>query len=166
MNIFILDKNIRNSAMYHTDKHCVKMILEHCQMLCTAVLINTNLQDRLNVIDAPYKKSHINHPCTIWVSKNYDNFAWLVAYTYELNEEYKYRYGREHLSYTTLKLCRIITDNIIAYGGNLAILDLVPPCIMPNECKTTSIIESYRNYYRQYKSRLFHWTKRNKPYWI
>jgi hypothetical protein len=110
MNIFILDANIKNSVMYHTDKHCVKMILEHCQMLCTAVLINPNLQAILDIIYIPYKKSHINHPCTIWVSKNYDNFAWLVAYTYELHEEYKYRYAKEHLSYTTLKINKIITD--------------------------------------------------------
>ena len=165
MNIFILDADIKNSARFHTDKHCVKMILEHCQMLCTSVLVNPNLQTTLDIIDVPYKKAHINHPCTIWVSKNHDNFAWLVAYTHELHEEYKYRYGREHLSYTTLKSSRIITDNIIAYGSSLSILDLAPACVMPDECKIGSVIESYRNYYKQYKSQLFSWTKRDKPYW-
>ncbi len=166
MNIFILDADIKNSAMFHADKHCVKMILEHCQMLCTAVLVNPNLQITLDIIDVPYKKSHINHPCTIWVSKNHDNFAWLVACTHELHEEYKYRYSREHLSYTTLQTNRIITDSIIAYGSNLSILDLSPACVMPDECRTGSVIESYRNYYKQYKSQLFSWTKRDKPYWI
>lgn len=152
--------------MFHTDKHCVKMILEHCQMLCTAVLINPDLQTTLKIISVPYKKSHINHPCTIWVSKNYNNFAWLVAYTHELHEEYRYRYGREHLSYTTLKTCKIISDRLITYGNTLSILNLSPVCVMPDECKTNSVIESYRNYYRQYKSHLFSWTKRDKPYWI
>ena len=152
--------------MYHADKHCVKMILEHCQMLCTALIINPNLRDMLDVVDIPYKKSHISHPCTIWVSKNIDNFAWLVAYTHELHEEYKHRYNREHLSYKTLKASNIITDNIIKHGNNLSIIDLAPACVMPDECKTDSVVESYRNYYRQYKSQLFHWTKRDTPYWI
>lgn len=166
MNIFILDADIKNSAMYHNDKHCVKMILEHCQMLCTAVLLNHRLQTILEVIDVPYRKSHIHHPCTVWVSQNYDNFAWLVAYTHALHDEYEYRYGRQHLSYTTLKTSRIITNHVIAYGNQLSIIDLVPACVMPDDCKADSIVESYRNYYRQYKSRLFSWTKRDKPYWL
>ena len=166
MNIFILDTNLKNAAIYHADKHCVKMILEHCQMLCTAVSINPNLQSKLNIDSVPYRKSHINHPCTVWVSKNYDNFAWLVAYTHELHEEYKYRYNREHLSYITLKNSNLINDEIILYGNSLAILDLSPVYVMSEECRVDSVVESYRNYYRQYKSELFKWTKRDKPYWI
>ena len=166
MNIFILDANIKSSVRYHVDKHCVKMILEYCQMLCTAVLTNHNFRVELGITDVPYKKSHIKHPCTMWVGKNYDNFAWLVACTHELHGEYKYRYVREHLSYTTLRDAKIITDKDIAYGSNLSILDLLPACVMPDECKTDSVIESYRNYYRQYKSQLFSWTKRDKPYWL
>ena len=166
MNIFILDTNIKTSAMYHVDKHCVKMILEHCQMLCSTLHVNLNLRNTLDIIDIPYKKSHINHPCTVWVSLNYANFAWLVAYTHELHEEYKYRYNREHLSYITLKNNNIINNETIIYGNSLSILDLNPACVMPDECKTTSVIESYRNYYRQYKSQLFSWTKRDKPYWL
>lgn len=127
---------------------------------------NIHLKNTLDITEIPYKESHINHPCTIWVSKNHDNFAWLVAYTHELHEEYKYRYNREHLSYTTLKASNIITDKIIAYGNTLSVLNLSPACVMPDECKTDSIIESYRNYYRQYKSQLFCWTKRDKPYWL
>lgn len=55
MNIFILDSDIRKSAKYHTDKHCVKMILEHCQMLCTALNINSYLQQDIAVVDIAYK---------------------------------------------------------------------------------------------------------------
>lgn len=166
MNIFILDSNIQNAAIYHTDKHCVKMLLEHSQMLCTAIRLNPHLQNTLNIKDIPYQKTHVNHPCTIWVSKNHDNFAWLVAFTHELHEEYKYRYNREHLSYITLKSSSIITDSIISYGSNLLIENLSPALAMPDECKTNSVVESYRNYYRKYKSHLFSWTKRDIPYWI
>ncbi len=166
MNIFILDANIQNAAKYHVDKHCVKMILEHSQMLCTAVITNPDLQNILGITEVPYKKSHVNHPCTIWVSKNYDNFAWLVAYTHELHQEYKYRYNREHLSYKTLMSSNIIADEIILYGSSLEILDLDPACVMPDECRVNSVVESYRNYYLKYKSQLFTWTRRDKPYWI
>ncbi len=166
MNIFILDEDIKKSAIFHADKHCVKMILEHCQMLCTAVITNVNLQQKLDIVAVPYKKSHINHPCSVWVSKNYDNFSWLVAYTYELHEEYIYRYGRLHLSYTTLTDSRIINKNIVAYGKTLNILDLSPVCVMPEDCKTESVIQSYRNYYKQYKYKLFSWKKRDRPNWI
>jgi hypothetical protein len=165
MNIFILDYDMQKSVRYHTDKHCVKMILEHCQMLCSAISISCQ-QEKLGIINIPYKKTHINHPCTLWVSKSYDNFAWLVAYTHELHNEYKYRYGREHLSYITLKSSKIITPSIIKDGSKLSIINLHPACAMPDECKTESVVDSYRNYYRMYKSHLFSWTKRNKPYWL
>ena len=36
MNIFYLDENPWVNAEMHCDKHCVKMILETAQMLCTA----------------------------------------------------------------------------------------------------------------------------------
>ena len=166
MNIFILDADIKKSAMFHTDKHCVKMILEHCQMICTAIIINNYLQEKLDVVNIPYKKTHVNHPCVVWTRKNYENFSWLVAYTNELHEEYKYRYNREHLSYKTLETSRIITEHIIDYGSNLSILELNPACVMPEDCKALSVIDSYRNYYRHYKSQIFVWTKRSKPYWL
>lgn len=166
MNIFILDNDIQKSAMYHTDKHCVKMILEHCQMLCTALNLNVDLQQQLGIANIPYKKSHIAHPCTLWVSKNYDNFSWLVAYTHALHNEYQYRYNRNHLSYTTLESNHIITQDIITYGNKLSILDLSPACVMPDECKVDSVIDSYRNYYRMHKFHLFSWASRDTPYWI
>ncbi len=166
MNIFILDSNIKNAAIYHTDKHCVKMILEHSQILCTAIRLNQHLQNTLDIQDIPYQSTHIKHPCTVWASQNHDNFAWLVAFTHELHEEYKYRYNREHLSYITLKSSNLITGSTIAYGSNLLIEDLSPARAMPDECKTDSVVESYRNYYRQHKSHLFNWTKRDVPYWI
>lgn len=166
MNIFILDTDIKTSARYNVDKHCVKMILEHCQMLCTVVSINSELQNKLSINTIPYKPTHAKHPCTVWVNSHYDNFAWLVAYTHELHNEYNYRYNRNHLSYTTLRKHNIITDEIIAHGSSLAILDLNPIAAMPDECKTNSVIESYRNYYRLHKSHMFNWTKRDKPEWV
>jgi len=36
MNIFALDDNPKIAAQYHNNAHCVKMILECSQLLCTA----------------------------------------------------------------------------------------------------------------------------------
>ena len=166
MNIFILDTDITRSAQYTLDKHCVKMILEQSQMLCTALQINPQLFEMIQPIEIPYKKSHIHHPSTKWVSANYDNFAWLVAYTEALHQEYQYRYSKQHLSYTKLKLNRIITASTVTYGRDLSIITLNPPQVVPDSCKTHSIIESYRNYYKHHKAHIFSWTKRKPPSWI
>lgn len=36
MNIFALDLDTKKCAQYHNNRHCVKMILELNQILCTA----------------------------------------------------------------------------------------------------------------------------------
>lgn len=40
MNLFILDNDIEKSAQAHVDKHCIKMILESAQLLCTAIRLH------------------------------------------------------------------------------------------------------------------------------
>lgn len=166
MNIFILDSNIKKSVEYYTDKHCVKMILEYCQMLCTTVSVNQDIHNRLSIISIPYIATHKNHPCTKWVVKNYDNFAWLSALTHELHKEYYHRYGRQHLSYTKLRENKIIDDDAITHGQTLIIEELHPAIVMPDECKTNSVVESYRNYYRLYKQQQFAWRNRQIPFWL
>ena len=59
MNIFILDNNPQLCAQYHNNKHVVKMILESAQLLCGAHWVTGG--------EAPYRLSHKNHPCSIWV---------------------------------------------------------------------------------------------------
>ncbi len=68
MNIFILDEDITKSAQAHCDKHVVKMILESAQLLCTAVNYYAGEQV------TPYKSTHMNHPCSIWVRESLANF--------------------------------------------------------------------------------------------
>ena len=58
MNLFYLDKDLKVNAESHVDKHVGKMIMEAVQLVCTAF----HLQD----IEAPYKKTHPNHPSAIW----------------------------------------------------------------------------------------------------
>jgi len=50
MNIFILDNDPIKAAQYHNDKHCIKMILEHTQMLSTAIRVHSNDTNNANYI--------------------------------------------------------------------------------------------------------------------
>jgi hypothetical protein len=157
VNIFVLDLDLEKCAKYHCDRHCVKMILEHSQMLCTA-------QRLLNQDDVPifvYNKTHLNHPCNVWVRQSRSNYLWLCDLTLKLCEEYNYRYGKIHKCYELVKwLLDNPPENLDAIGlTNFALA-------MPDKYKTNNIVESYRNYYLGEKQHLFKWKNREIPDWI
>lgn len=157
MNIFYLDHDPRLAAQYHCDKHVVKMILESAQLLCTAVNIRAGGQV------SPYKTTHVNHPCSIWVRQNSANAMWVWYLLCYLNAEYSFRYGKEHLAYTKLRkagMLKLILQHLPS--GMLT----TPAVAMPDEYKTDSVVKSYRNYYRQGKKHLHNWTKRGAPSWL
>ena len=74
MNIFHLDEDPETCAVYHCDKHVVKMILETAQMLSTAWRQSDNPPASV------YKEAYLNHPMTKWVRETQYNYMW----TYEL----------------------------------------------------------------------------------
>jgi Pyrimidine dimer DNA glycosylase len=84
MNIFVLDLDPVVAASYYIDKHCVKMPLEIAQMLCTAI----NLQGN----ETPYKPTHKNHPCSVWLRESLSNWNWLVLHGIAVAEEYTRRF--------------------------------------------------------------------------
>ena len=96
MNIFVLDHDITRCAQAHCDRHVNKMILESVQMLCTAL--------NKKGFSTPYRSTHANHPCVLWVGESYDNFQWLCRLALALNAEYRFRYGkdRDHASIAVL----------------------------------------------------------------
>jgi hypothetical protein len=151
MNIFILDLDAKKAAQYHLDKHVVKMPLETAQMLCT-ILRNHN-------IEAPYKSTHKNHPCTLWAGESIYNFNWLVKLGLELCNEYKHRYGKEHKCREVIIYCRDNKPNLPRVMTDFAMA-------MPDEFKTFSVVESYRNYYQFGKSHLLKYTNRETPNWL
>lgn len=153
MNIFILDQDIEKCAQYHCDQHVVKMILESVQLLCTAL--------NKKGFTTPYKSTHINHPCVLWVEQSYDNFLWLKALTLALNKEYKYRYNKSIDHKSIAVLAQISTYSYDAIG--------LTPFVqaMPDDYKVKSdAIEAYRNFYRGDKAAFAKWTKRAPPSWF
>ena len=154
MNIFILDQNPIEAARQHMDKHCVKMILEHTQMLSTAIRIHSN-----NSVEEIYKTAHLNHPCTIWTRQNRSNFLWLCEMTEELFKEYTKRYQKSHKSYSIFQSCRN-NSNFIPNGP------LTPFAqAMPDQYKDADAVKAYRAYYMGEKKAFAKWKLGNIPDW-
>jgi hypothetical protein len=155
MNIFILSNDPKKAAQFHCDKHAIKMILEHTQMLSTAIRVHSN-----DTIDSVYKKAHLNHPCSIWTRKTRSNFLWLCEMTEELFQEYTKRYGKQHKSYTIFELCKNHA-NLIPEGE---ITDFAQA--MPIEYKNPDPVTAYRTYYIKDKKEFATWKLGNKPDWF
>lgn len=154
MNIFVLDQDPAKAAQYHNDKHCVKMILEHCQLLSTAI----NIHSKESVVGT-YKTTHLNHPCTIWARDTRENFKWLCEATEELFQEYTRRYGKQHKSYSIFQVCRNHT-NLIPEGDRTPFAQA-----MPDDYKNPDAVTAYRTYYLKDKKDISKWKLGNVPQW-
>jgi hypothetical protein len=152
MNIFFLDFDTKKCAEYHCDKHVVKMILETAQLLCSTHWVIGS--------EAPYKLSHKNHPCSIWVRESLSNYLYLCDLGLELCEEYTYRYGKRHKSQDVIEWCLTNKPNI----SDTEFTE--PPKAMPDEYKVNNVVESYRNYYIGAKKDFAKWKNRNIPEWF
>ena len=117
MNIFYLDTDPTKAAIMHNNKHCVKMILESAQMLCTThrhldQFYTPNekgdyeftrigiMKDNESVV---YKTAHLNHPSTIWVRETSEHYNYLYNLFVALCDEYTYRYGKVHMTDNKLR---------------------------------------------------------------
>lgn len=176
MNIFCLDVDPRQCAQMHCSAHCVKMLLELNQLLCTAhrVLDGTPvgkpvkyaLRDSRDTM--LYSATHINHPSAIWTRQCKENYQWLCELTQELSAEYTYRYGKVHKC-KDIGLIDYLTHNVPS--GILQETFSYPTPAMPDDCKVQgNVVESYRKYYNTHKRELFNWKgtvgQRDVPYWV
>lgn len=154
MNIFILDNDFQTNVESYVDKHVVKMITEHTQLLSSAV--------RLTGIDAGFRISHINHPCNIWVRKSLSNWEYLYKLNEYLHEEWRYRYNHSsykyHKSYEIMK--SLPKPNIKDIGLTDFVCSIDKTLIISNDP-----IENHRHYYIKKKQHLANWKKRNVPSW-
>lgn len=153
MNIFYLDDNLQKCAQYHCDKHVVKMILEYAQLLCTAVW-HTG-------VEAPYRPTHLQHPCAIWTRASLANWLWLKALAKELNEQYRYRFEHDidHRSWTVIDS---LNSPIIQ---NVGITER--PQAMPEHYRIAEDpVRAYRQFYLGDKKHLLQWRKVGAPVWI
>jgi hypothetical protein len=151
MNIFVLDTDMVKSAHYTVDKHVVKMITEHNQLLCGV--------HHFNNAPAPYKKTHINHPCAKWARASLSNYIWLANYNKLLCAEYTNRYLKIHKGESVTDWCLENIPKLVDIGLTKHAL------AMPDECMTEDVVVSYRNYYRHHKQHIASWKHKQTPTW-
>ena len=151
MNIFVLSKNPKEAALFHCNKHVVKMILEYTQLLFTLIWCRLPLLlSEENVVDSSgnkikiYKSTHINHPCSIWLRESKSNAFWLLDLLEHCCKEYTKRYHKTHSCQVYIHFFRTVLPLLITPNTGLTEFKLC----MPEEYKVKSdAVASYRNYY-------------------
>jgi hypothetical protein len=153
VNIFVLDYDPIKAAQFQCDTHVVKMSLESAQILCSAFESGV----------APYKKTHFNHPCSIWARRSKENYKWLIKHAIGLCEEYTFRYGKIHKSKEVILWCQRNMHKLKFEEKKKTRFILC----FENEFKIGNAVESYRQYYRVSKRQIAKWNKtRSTPSWF
>ena len=181
MNLFVLDKDPIIAAQLQCDKHVVKMVVESAQMLSTAHrMLDGNVEIRPsksgktkvkywvhpddNQEQILYRVAHQAHPCTIWTMESNNNYNWHYVHFIALCDEYKYRYGKEHMSDTKLRELLATPPRNIPVGYKTK----QPLAMKSNpECMFEDVVKSYRAFYQTKQSRFkMVWSKREIPEWF
>lgn len=149
MNIFVLDEDPNQAARYACDKHVVKMVLESAQLMCSVFPGGY----------APYKKTHPNHPCSVWARERAENYEWLTQHAYALCVEYTKRYGKIHKSQEVIEWCD--THRPKLPSGPMSPFAQA----MPDEYKDPDAVHAYRSYYMHEKINIATW-KTITPDWF
>ena len=158
MNIFILDEDPKLSAEYHCNKHVVKMIVESCQLMSTAL---HELNADADII--PYKSTHVHHPCTIWTAESYSNFMWLHKLTEQLCKEYTNRYYKIHACEKFLPVFARLADPSLFPMPNQPTAFVQA---MPDKYKIYgNAVNAYRNYYMGEKWYFAQWKNTTPSWW-
>ena len=175
MNIFYLHPDPLTAAEMHCDKHCVKMILETAQMLCTAhrTLDGDEQADKLGM----YKTVHLNHPSTKWVRGSLLQYEWAYHLFKFLCSEYTHRFNKVHK--TDAKLREVLKKPpyflkwVLRANGNPPLVPsssintyTSPPQCMPDQYKVLDdAVQAYRNYYIGEKAYFAKWAYTRTPEW-
>jgi hypothetical protein len=156
MNIFFLHVNPSKSASFYFNKHCIKIILEIAQMLYTAHYTDPNWT--LHPVHLkPYRRTHANHPTSLWVRRTKENYLYACTLGLELCKEYTQRYGKVHKTEERLKWllqhppqqydCTPYKNNPFLATANVPEGCTPIPLAMPMQFHQEDVIEAYRMYY-------------------
>ena len=111
------------------------MILETAQLLCSVHEPG----------EAPYRRTHYNHPCSVWARASRQNYDWLVRLGLALADEYAVRYGKVHKSRAVVEWAEQHVPDLSGTGQTPFVL------AMPEEYKGDCPVRAYRAYYRAEK---------------
>ena len=184
MNLFFIDQWIEQCALGACDKHVVKMILETAQLLYSAwhSMANELPSSELQ----PYRKTHVNHPMSIWVRESETNYKYTCYYGLLLCHEYTQRYGKYHKTEAHLRqlyhwgfppsekevpAAKKPKPIDYAYHNVPHGIKYIPLCMgkeyyIRDEDNNLLGIESYRNYYKSKRDNFTMAWKQNQPKWF
>lgn len=153
MNIFVVDKDPVIAARMLCDKHVGKMLVEAAQLLCTKYPAGT----------APYRRTHMQHPCAVWVRQARDNYLWLITHALALNDEYMYRWRKAtpHKSCAVVAWCQRYLWQLTWEQPAQTPFTLA----MPTQYHRKDPVAAYRAYYCGEKAAIATWTRRTPPTW-
>jgi hypothetical protein len=163
VNLFVLDPDPKLAAIYHTDRHIVKMPTETAQMI-SFVYHDPELWTR-EVPDCimGFSKTHYKHPCSIWIRESLSNFKYACEFGMELYREYQYRYQQPDKHQRAKKVFQFALENLPSIQ-DIGLTKFATA--MDEQFIVSDPIDSYRAYYRDGKKHLHNWKNRNKPHWI
>ena len=189
MNIFILSEEVeplvhyKQQAMFHLDRHVVKMIAESTQMLVTSLSFGANYDSLIGKLAAipqiagnmpckPLSASMTKHPCTIWTCSSIDNVNYLACLALQLCHEHQYRYplSAEHAYMPWLEnVVDQLTD--MGFGATHDLPKQFAVAIKNDSLRSTAkdhivAMNLYRDYYVRDKRSFATWKKRMKPMWF
>ena len=156
MQLFILHLNPAVAAMQQCDKHVVKMLLETAQILSSTCRWYSCTDEIL------YKQTHLNHPVMVWTRQSRKNFEWVLFHGMALCREYTSRYHRVHKSEAVIRRILVLYHDIEFMSVDFT----EPNACMPDEYKRDNIVDSYRNFYIQSKSKFAVWKYTKTPEWF
>ena len=187
MNIFILSEEVeplvhyQQQAMFHLDRHVIKMIAESTQMLVTALAAPSHitiaaLEALPTVAGAlpckPLSAGMRKHPCTQWTAARIEHFNYLACLALQLCHEHQYRYplSAEHAYMPWLQaLVKQLTD--CGYGQCHALPTQFAVAVKDTDKRSVATdhftaLDIYRDYYVRDKRSFATWKKRMKPVWF
>jgi hypothetical protein len=193
MNIFVLDDDIKACAQAHANQHCVKMVVEYCQLMSTTHRVVDGVTRKIHMetksggirkklvnllpgegIDYPDDGGYeiTNSKCYKETHENHPCAIWVR----ENSENY------EWLALLTLELLDEYTHRygrIHECSKVMEFLQNTPTKIkkastrtpfalaMPDEYRVPgNAVQSYRNFYNHDKSSFAKWSKREAPTWF
>jgi len=165
-------------ALYHCDKHIVKMILELTQVLYT---VYHKLHKDTNWIkkcsNKVYRATHRNHPITLWIGSHINNYKFATKVGLALCDEFKKRYNHDHACCSHINwlyknppkkdLFELIINKNSYYATKGLPDGVTPfPLAMPEKYHQPNAVKAYREYYKGDKKDFACWKYTKKPYWF
>ena len=179
MNIFVLDLDPQKCAEYHCNKHLVKMITEHNQILGSIAYTARGINRKKEIIpdfiskhfkdfprkhadgsSSPYGIGYANHPCTKWAAASEANYDWLCRLNIYMCKEYTLRYGRVHVGEG---ITNWYMKNQPTSLPNIGMTKFAQA--MPEDCKNADTVKAYREYYIKHKAQFAKWPADRVPNW-